>query len=70
MVRLPYFAKTSTCPKCPNTSFELAEAAPKNSNVKMWFIQCDSCGAVVGATEYLDSTNILIMIAEKLGIKI
>lgn len=62
--------KQSKCPKCENTSFELAVAAPKGSTVKMYFVQCDKCGSVVGVTDYTDTEGILLKMAEKLGLKI
>ena len=42
----------SSCPKCDNHSFELVEAIPINSNYKLMYIQCTSCGAVVGVMDY------------------
>ncbi len=42
----------STCPKCDNTRFEVKHAEPKNSNFVLAFIQCTSCGAVVGVMDY------------------
>lgn len=48
---MPY----STCPKCTSTSFEVKEAEPRNSSYKLIFVQCSSCGAVVGALPYYDA---------------
>lgn len=45
----------STCPKCTSTSFEVKEAEPRNSSYKMIFVQCSSCGAVVGTMPYYDA---------------
>ena len=42
----------SRCPKCENSSFELKEASPRGSSYKFNFIQCASCGAVVGVADY------------------
>ncbi len=42
----------SKCTKCGNTRFELAENSPNYSRYKFFFIQCSSCGGVVGVTEY------------------
>jgi len=59
---------TSTCPKCSNTSFEAKEAEPRESVYKLVFIQCASCGAVVGVTDYLNVSARLDKLAEKLGV--
>jgi predicted nucleic-acid-binding Zn-ribbon protein len=42
----------STCPKCDSHYFELKEIEPSNSRFKLNAVQCSSCGAVVGVTEY------------------
>lgn len=60
----------SKCPKCENTSFEIAEESPKGSRFKCYFIRCSSCGTVVSSTAYHNTTSILKLIAEKLGIKL
>ncbi len=56
----------STCPKCENTSFEIAENSPKGSRFKFTFIQCDRCGAVVGVVDYYNVGNILTKIGAHL----
>jgi hydrogenase maturation factor HypF (carbamoyltransferase family) len=61
---------TSTCPKCTSTSFEIKTNEPKGSRYKIHFIQCSSCGAVVGTMEYYDTANLLDKIGKKLGIDI
>ena len=43
---------SSKCPSCGNYTFELKENEPRNSNYKMFFIQCTSCGSVISATDY------------------
>lgn len=45
----------STCPKCTSASFEVKEAEPRNSSYKLIFVQCSSCGAVVGVLPYYDA---------------
>ncbi len=42
----------SMCPKCSSSSFEVKIQSPSGSNYKVAFIQCRSCGCVVGAQEY------------------
>lgn len=43
---------SSTCVKCGNHSFEMKENTPRTSNYKLLFVQCTSCGAVVGVMDY------------------
>ncbi|RYZ94261.1 MAG: hypothetical protein EOO68_20595 [Moraxellaceae bacterium] len=58
----------STCPKCSNGSFEMVESDNvKDSKFKIMFIQCTSCGAVVGTTDFYNIPNLLEKIAKKLG---
>lgn len=45
----------STCPKCSSTYFEVRESEPRNSTYKLVFVQCSSCGAVVGTMPYYDA---------------
>lgn len=42
----------STCAKCNHHVFELQEAEPNSSKYKFNFVQCASCGTVVGVVEY------------------
>ena len=37
---------------CGRSSFELVTAEPSGSRVKLNFIQCSSCGVVIGVTDY------------------
>ena len=50
---------TSKCPHCENSSFELKEVSPSNSNFKLYFVQCRSCGAPFGVTEYMNTSAML-----------
>ena len=59
---------TSTCPKCSNTSFEVKNAKPRNSEYIFTFIQCSSCGAVVGTIDYVNVPELLERLAKKLGV--
>ncbi len=54
----------SKCPKCDNTKFELIENSPFNSKYKLLFVQCNSCGSVVGSMDY-DNIGTAINILEK-----
>lgn len=45
----------SKCPKCDSSFFEVKEAEPNNSAYKLIFVQCSSCGSVVGTMPYFDA---------------
>ena len=49
----------STCPKCSASRFEVSEQEPAHSNFKLMFVQCASCGAVVGTLDYFNIGNML-----------
>jgi predicted nucleic-acid-binding Zn-ribbon protein len=61
-------ALSSTCVKCGSTSFETKEASPNGSNFKLIFVQCASCGGVVGVTEYFNIGAKIEALAKKLGL--
>lgn len=61
---------TSKCSSCSSSRFELKEAEPANSRFKINFIQCASCGSVVGVMDYQSVPSLLDKIASKLGIKL
>lgn len=42
----------STCVKCGGTSFEIVETEPSGSNYKLLFVQCSSCGGVIGVLDW------------------
>ena len=50
---------SSTCPHCKNDRFELVEVSPAKSKYKMFFVQCSSCGAPCGVTEYYDAGTLV-----------
>jgi len=58
---------TSKCAKCDSTRFEMKENTPSGTRLKMQFIQCASCGAVVGTTDYYNVPLMLKELAEKMG---
>lgn len=64
---------TSKCPKCESTSFELKASDSTGRNVidgtvyAYAFIQCRSCGAVVGVVDGHHVPSLLEKIAAKLG---
>jgi hypothetical protein len=49
----------STCPKCDSHYFEVKENEPRDSNFKLLFVQCGSCGAVIGVMDYLNIGAVL-----------
>jgi len=61
-------ALSSTCMKCGSTSFESKTVTPHGSNFKLNFIQCSSCGGVVGVMDYFNIGGMLQSLARKLGI--
>ncbi len=62
---------TSKCIKCDSTRFELVvKDGISGSKYKFCFIQCASCGGVVGVTEYFNIGVGLDKIATKLGIRL
>lgn len=63
-------ALSSKCPNpnCSSSSFETEIESPKNSNFKLQFIRCSSCGTVVGTQDYYNIGFIVQRIAKKLGV--
>jgi hypothetical protein len=60
----------STCLKCGGHLFETVESEPMGSNFKLWFVQCATCGGVVGVTDYYNIGETLHVLAAKLGVKL
>ena len=58
---------SSTCVKCDGRSFEVKLAEPHGGNFKYYFVQCSSCGGVVGVTDYYNIPMILLKLGKKLG---
>jgi hypothetical protein len=58
----------STCVKCGGHSFEVKNAEPQGSNYKFLFVQCSSCGGVVGAVNRSHLPTMLRKIGAKLGV--
>jgi predicted nucleic-acid-binding Zn-ribbon protein len=57
----------STCVKCGGSSFEISHVSPTGSNFKLMFIQCSSCGGVVGVMDFYNIGQSLHDLAKKLG---
>ena len=60
----------STCVKCDNHIFETVVKEPTNSHFKLIFVQCASCGGVVGVTEFYNTGELVTKLAKKLNVKI
>lgn len=60
----------STCVKCGSTSFEVREHTPYQSNFVLNFVQCRSCGGVVGVLDYYNIGQLIHDLARKLGVSI
>ena len=58
----------SKCASCGNTSFELKEAKIEHCKFRFNFIQCASCGAVIGLIDYNHVPTLLNQIIAKLAI--
>jgi hypothetical protein len=63
-----YTMAISTCTKCGGFSFEMVQATPRGSAFILTFIQCSSCGGVVGVMDALNIGAELQLIKKKLGI--
>lgn len=42
----------SSCPKCDSHTFEIVEGNPNNTAFRLMYVQCSSCGSVVGVMDY------------------
>lgn len=60
----------SKCPKCDSTRFELKEATISGCRFRQQFVQCASCGAVVGVIPYINTAAIIEQLAQKLGVRL
>ncbi|EXI92097.1 MAG: hypothetical protein AW12_00840 [Candidatus Accumulibacter sp. BA-94] len=60
----------SKCPTCSGVSFELKAAERINgARFPPNFVQCASCGAVVGVMEETSAADLVKRLAAKLGFK-
>ena len=59
----------SKCAHCQSTRFECKENEPKGSKFKVLFIQCASCGVVVGMVDYYNIPLLLKKLAKALGVE-
>ena len=61
---------TSTCTKCGGTTFENVDASPRKAIFKLSFVQCASCGGVVGVMDFHNIGEMLKDFAKALGTRI
>jgi hypothetical protein len=60
----------SKCGKCDGYVFEVVETVPGNSRYKVLFVQCSSCGTVVGVMDYFNIGTLIYNLAGKLKINL
>lgn len=60
----------SSCLKCGNHHFEVAANEPRGSRFKLLFVQCSSCGAVVGVLDHFNIGSLLHTLAKRLGTRL
>lgn len=61
----------STCTKCGSHEFEMVTAENvRNAVFKVRFVQCASCGGVVGVQEFDDNNMLIETLAHKLGVSL
>lgn len=60
----------SRCPKCEGHQFEIVEKEVRNARFKMMFVQCSSCGTVVGVRDYENAPSLIHRLATALGVRL
>lgn len=58
---------TPSCPRCSCHSFEIVTASVRGSRFPCNFVQCISCGCVIGVMEQYSAGDLVIKLAKKLG---
>ena len=59
----------STCVKCGGKEFEVITVnGVRNAVLNMRFVQCASCGGVIGVLEFDDNNMLIETLAHKLGV--
>lgn len=59
----------SKCIKCDSTRFELKQANISGASFILFFVQCASCGGVVGVVEASNIGAKIDGLAKKLGVR-
>jgi len=57
----------SKCIKCGGMSFEIQEQSPGQSRYKMYFVQCVSCGAPIGVTDFYNTSDRIGVLEDKIN---
>jgi transcription elongation factor Elf1 len=57
-----------SCPRCYCGAFELTEAKVKGAKYKLYFVQCGTCGAVVGTEPYLSVVSLVERLEKKVDL--
>ncbi len=61
----------SNCGRCGSTKFELTEKSDVDGSAfRIMFVQCASCGAVIGTVPYHNTAVLLSTLASALGVKL
>ena len=67
----------STCVKCGNDTFEVQEVTPSGATGSYMFVQCSSCGGVVGVEDSQDvgammkkQNTAIKLIAQQFGMRL
>ena len=61
---------STKCPKCQNTTFEMAEEPVYNASYRYNFIRCSNCGCAIGVQEYHNLGALIYKLAKKLNIEL
>ena len=56
------------CPKCENTSFEVVNDTPKDSNFKLMYVRCYSCKTLVSVLDFFNLGTQIKKLAKGLNI--
>ena len=56
----------SMCPKCDSTLFELKEGKIEHAKFKYNFIQCATCGVVVGVVDFQHVPTLVTQVSSKI----
>ena len=59
---------TSKCLKCENTTFEVVNDVPVNSNYELIFVRCEKCHTVVSAIDYYNVGTLIKKLAQKMNL--
>jgi hypothetical protein len=55
----------SKCGTCNSSAFEIKVAEPRDSQFKLSFVQCASCGSVAGVMDYRNTGHDAALLAKQ-----